>query len=153
VLAGILNWLGFPEVRCSVWRHAPRQRDELDRVEVLAARTPGFFSDWDAALPEEKRLEELLRTRTAPGATTLVLGSGEPLPDLPGRRLVAVDDAGQLEHHIAQGARYVALAGENRAADPALADRLAQSAVVVADEPGYRVYELRGTDDGDAARV
>jgi tRNA (mo5U34)-methyltransferase len=156
VLAHILNWLGFPEVRYSVWRHAPRQRDDLDRVELLAARTPGFFSDWDAAVPAEGRVGELLRTRTAPGATTLVMGGDEQLPEVAGRQLVELPTPGgagldeehligDLERHHGNGARYVAVvdeALEALGAHPRLAGRLDQTSVLLVDEPGHRLYEL-----------
>jgi tRNA (mo5U34)-methyltransferase len=144
VLMRILNWLGFPEVRCSVWRHAPRQREELDRVEVLAARTPGFFADWDAALPEAGRVGELLVTRTAPGTTTLVLGHGAELGEARGRRLVPTDSAGDVTRALARhDARYLAIVNEALGADPDLEARLAERGAVVADEPGVRIYELR----------
>jgi tRNA (mo5U34)-methyltransferase len=143
VLTRILNWLGFPEVRCSVWRHAPRQRQELDRVEVLAARTPGFFSDWDVALPEPERVGELLVTRTAPGTTTLVLGDGAKLADPRGRQLVPVASAEEVDGELARhDARYVAIVREAIGADPGLEAQLAERGVVVADEPGVRIFEL-----------
>jgi SAM-dependent methyltransferase len=139
VLTRILNWLGFPEVRCSVWRHAPRQRPELDRIEVLAARTPGFFDAWDAGVDEQERIASLLATRTAPRSTTLVLG--DVAGEVPDRRLVrlstggASDPAAEVARHRSDGARYVAvLEGDVD---------LGESAAIVFDEVGLRLYELR----------
>jgi SAM-dependent methyltransferase len=148
VLTRILNWLGFPEVRCSVWRHAPRQRQELDRVEVLAARTPGFFSDWDEAVPDGDRIASLLATRTAPGATTLVLGDGGGLGDVPDRRLVplAARSTGELTAEVEgrrrDGARYVAVVDEDPAARQGRAAMLGEPGTIVFDEAGLRLYEL-----------
>jgi hypothetical protein len=81
VLTRILNWLGFPEVRCSVWRTPPKQRGHLDRIEMLAARSEGFFDAYDAAAPEgPERVRELVQTRTAPRSTVLVLSDGGEEP-------------------------------------------------------------------------
>ena len=140
VLTRILNWLGFPEVRCSVWRHAPRQRDDLDRIELLAARTPGFFDDWDAGAGEHERIASLLGTRTAPGSTTLVVGGDDP-GEVPDRQLVRLtsSDADDLAEEVAlhrrEGARYLAVL--DGAAPPADLE------TVVFDEAGLLLYELR----------
>jgi tRNA (mo5U34)-methyltransferase len=149
VLTRILNWLGFPEVRCSVWRHAPRQAAALDRIEVLASRTPGFFSEWDAAIPEQERIGALLATRTAPGATTLLLGDGGALGELPGRQVVplearnAGDVIGEVERHRRDGARYVAVVNEGLEASPNLSAKLGERAKLVFEDPHLRLYELR----------
>jgi tRNA (mo5U34)-methyltransferase len=149
VLTNILNWLGFPEVRCSVWRHAPRQRAELDRIEVLASRTPGFFSEWDAAVPEQERIGNLLATRTAPGATTLVLGDGGALSEVPDRQLVrltsrrAGDLIAEVERHRRAGARYVTVVNEGLEGDLDLSAELGERGKIVFDAPGLLLYELR----------
>ena len=84
LLAGILGWLGFAEVRCSIWRHAPRQRGDLDRLEVIASRTPGFFAAWDAAGPEgPARARELIERYPRAGAKVATLG---PEPEEPSGR-------------------------------------------------------------------
>jgi tRNA (mo5U34)-methyltransferase len=60
VLTSILNWLGFPEVRCSHW--LPSRSEDLDRIEMLAARTPGFFEHWD----ETRSAREVIESTTNP---------------------------------------------------------------------------------------
>jgi tRNA (mo5U34)-methyltransferase len=148
VLTHILNWLGFPEVRCSVWRHAPRQREELDRLEILAARTPGFFADWDAGVTERNRLGSLLATRTAPATTTLVLGDGPALGEIPDRQTVPLAPSGadellaEVDRHRHEGARYVALVETDPATRPAGLAKLGERGRIVFDEHGLRLYEL-----------
>jgi tRNA (mo5U34)-methyltransferase len=145
VLEQILNWLGFPEVRCSVWRHAPRQRQDLDRIEVIAARTPGFFADWDNAVPEDGRVKELIETRTAPGATVIALEQDGQELDVPSRRLVTLgedDQVGELERLRREGARYVVLGKHAIATREAIEAHLAEAGRVVADEPDHLLYEL-----------
>jgi tRNA (mo5U34)-methyltransferase len=150
VLEQILNWLGFPEVRCSVWRHAPRQRDDLDRIELIAARRPGFFDDWDAARPEGAgAIRETLETRTAPGTTVLALtDSGEEL-ELSGRNFLPLRtaDLAELERHRAEGAAYLVLdaaALSRLAEEPALAAHLEEHAHPVVEDAVCRVYSLDG---------
>jgi tRNA (mo5U34)-methyltransferase len=140
VLMRVLRWLGFAEARCSVWRHAPKQRDDLDRLEVIAARTPGFFSAWDAAVPAgPARIEDLIRTHTPPDATLLAVGPTEALHDLGGRRVVPLpqsDDAIEARFLLAVGKGI-----RDLSTDSALADRLAAGRRIV-DEPDCRIYEL-----------
>jgi SAM-dependent methyltransferase len=156
VLTRILHWLGFPEVRCSVWRHAPRQRKDLDRLEVIAARTPGFFSDWDAAVPEESRMEDLLGTRTAPDSTIYVLGNGFIERDIAGRTLVCMTSYEELSAAVdkrpVSGVSYAAIVGDALAEKPADAVRLEERGIVILDHPDLRLYELR-SDTGRAVRV
>jgi tRNA (mo5U34)-methyltransferase len=146
VLGQILSWLGFPEFRCSVWRHAPRQRADLDRVEVIAARTPGFFADWDKGVPEDRRVQELIETRTPPGATVIALqpeGDGIEVASREMLMLARADDAiGELDRLPADGARYVLLAKEPTDSRARLDAHLAENGRIVADEPGHRLYEL-----------
>jgi SAM-dependent methyltransferase len=159
LLAGILKWLGFAEIRCSIWRHAPRQRQDLDRLEVIAARTPGFFAAWDAGAPQgPARLHEIVETHTPPGATVLALG-GEDLGELHSRRLVGFAEADgssdaealeRLEQLQGEGAQFLAALGDGidrLGSYPALARRLEEGGRV-ADEPGCRIYSLRGAGEG-----
>jgi tRNA (mo5U34)-methyltransferase len=151
VLTRILNWLGFPEVRCSVWRHAPRQRADLDRLEVIAARTPGFFSHYDRALPADTtHVAELLSTRTRPLSKVVVAG-GPDVGEVPHRDVTAVDipigrDAVEaIERLAAQGATYLALVGEaldGLAADEATAAWLHARFPKVVEDASCHVYLL-----------
>ena len=158
VLAGILRWLGFAEVRCSVWRHAPRQREELDRLEVIASRTPGFFETWDAARPSgAEGVREMIETHTPPGATVLTLGAGEELAELRSRQLLpfalgGVDDPSdgsdlaRLERLQSEGAGFLVAMGDGiaqLAAEPALTARLEAGRRLV-DERDCRIYALSG---------
>jgi tRNA (mo5U34)-methyltransferase len=161
LLARVLGWLGFAEVRCSIWRHAPRQRQDLDRLEVIAARTPGFFKAWDAAAPEGfGRVQEIIETHTPPGATILMFGHDEP-GALDSRRLIAFSPGDQgeeealarLERAHGDGAFFLAAldGGLDRLDSyPALAARL-EGGGRVADEPGCRIYAL-GDPSGSALR-
>ena len=150
VLERTLNWLGFPETRCSVWRHAPRQRPDLDRIEVMAARTPGFFDAWDAARPEgADAVREVLDTRTRPGATVLALTESAGRLEPSGRTVVPLAswNPADVESGRATGAAYLvldALARERLHEEPELASHLEASAQVVADGPACRVYSLDG---------
>jgi tRNA (mo5U34)-methyltransferase len=118
VLTRILNWLGFPEVRCSVWRHAPRQRADLDRMEVIAARTPGFFSHFDEVTPPGMtHVAELMSTRTRP-LSQVFLAGGPRVGEVPGRDVTEVeipvgeDPTEVIEQFASQGAEYLALTGD-----------------------------------------
>ena len=141
VLIRILRWLGFAEARCSVWRHAPRQRDDLDRVEVIAARTPGFFSAWDAAAPAgPARVRELIETHTPPGTVLPAIGPLGEIGELKGRTVVPFAPT-QLEE---DGTRFLVAIGDgipSLSEDPELAARLEQGRRVV-DEPNCRIYAL-----------
>jgi len=148
VLEQILRWLGFPETRCTVWRHAPRQRAELDRVEVVAARRPGFFDAWDAARRQGLgRMRGVLATRTRPGATVLVPPETVQGLELFGRKVLPLEgwDAATLRKGEAAGAAYLALdaAARARLAEaPELASNLEVGAQIVAEDPACRVYFL-----------
>jgi tRNA (mo5U34)-methyltransferase len=150
VLEQTLNWLGFPEVRCSVWRHAPRQRYDLDRIEVIAARRLGFFDEWDAARPAgAAAIREVLETRTAPGATVLALADSPEDIEPSGRTLVPFESAevAELERRRGEGAAYLVLdaAARDRLSErPALASHLEEHALAVAEGPVCRVYFLEG---------
>jgi SAM-dependent methyltransferase len=151
VLERILNWMGFPEVRCSVWRHAPRQREDLDRIEILAARTPGFFDDWERRAPQG-RLMNLLETRTQPGSTIIALGEAAASLEPANRRLVPVASGSdglaaiaEVDDDGAEGVWYVAALEDGLAAldaDARLASHLAESATLTAEGTDHRVYEL-----------
>lgn len=51
VLARILGWLGFPATRLVLRRESTQVigDEEYGRLEMVAARDPGFFEPWDAA--------------------------------------------------------------------------------------------------------
>ena len=150
VIMRILGWLGFAEARCSVWRHAPRQRGDLDRVEVIAARTPGFFSAWDAAAPAGAgRVREIIETHTPPGATVLAVGPTGELQDLSSRRVVPFPlDSDHATARLAElqgeGARFLLAVGEGigeLSEHGALAERLEEGRRIV-DEADCRIYAL-----------
>src|SRR5207237_376889 len=82
VMTRILDWMEFPEVRCSLWRIPSRQDPRNGRLEMLAAREIGFFAAYDSALPDERaRVRELVSTTAPPGATVAVVtpAGWEPL--------------------------------------------------------------------------
>jgi tRNA (mo5U34)-methyltransferase len=144
VLTRILNWLGFPEVRCSIWRHAPRQRKELDRLEVIASRRPGFFAGWDAGGPQgPARMREVIETHTPPGARLLVLGDGREVGELHSREAVpfAFEDTAGLDRLVEEGARFLLARDDDPAAHPELAARL-QQVRRLADAGEFRLYAL-----------
>jgi tRNA (mo5U34)-methyltransferase len=92
VMTRILNWMEFPEVRCSLWRIASRQDAGNGRLEMIAAREHGFFTAYDGALPDERaRVRELVSTTVPPGTTVAVVtpAGWEPL-DFDGREGVEV---------------------------------------------------------------
>jgi tRNA (mo5U34)-methyltransferase len=101
VMSRILDWMEFPEVRCSRWRVAPQQDARLGRLEMLAAREPGFFAAYDGALPDAReRVRELVSTTVPPGASVAVVtpDGWEPL-DFEGREsleLAPGDEKGEL---------------------------------------------------------
>ena len=146
VLARILGWLGFPEVRCSVWRRAPRQRKDLERgaLEVLAARTPGFFASWDAGRPDGPAgLAEAIETATPPGATVLVMSS-EPV-EARGREAIALrgPDPGELERGLAAGARYLVVSASAREQGHTIArPSIEARAQVILDDATCRIYAI-----------
>ncbi len=128
VLARILRWLGFAEVRCSVWRTPPNQKPGLDRIEMLAAREEGYLADFDAAAGEgEDRFRHVIGTSIPPRSIIAVLGpDAERTPQIPSRETVAVTlpdpGAGADERAIAEverlreaGAGYLAVSPEGLA--------------------------------------
>jgi hypothetical protein len=144
VLTRILNWLGFREVRCAVWRSPPGQKEGLDRIEMLAARREGFFADFDASTGTgAARLGHVLATTVPPGATVALLAApGRDLPDVPGRELVPADVA--LLRDTA--ARYLAVAGaalEELAQDPAQAAWIRSRESIAAAPGDYEVFDLK----------
>jgi tRNA (mo5U34)-methyltransferase len=150
VIVRILEWLGFAEARCSVWRHAPRQRHDLDRVEVIAARTPGFLSAWDAAAPAGAgRVREMIETHTPPGATLLAVGPAQELEELTSRRVVPfplgeAHATARLARLQDEGAHFLLAVGEGigeLSEHGVLAERLEQGRRIV-DEAGCRIYAL-----------
>jgi tRNA (mo5U34)-methyltransferase len=110
VLGRILRWLGFPDVRCSAWRSPPNQSEQLGRIELLAARTEGFFDAWDAAVTDPgERFAEAVRTNVPPGARVLV-PAGIEHPDLVDREPVPFDAAAaELEQQRAEGIAWLAV--------------------------------------------
>jgi tRNA (mo5U34)-methyltransferase len=49
VLSGILNWLGFAETRCVYWSNkVDFQPADLGRIEMIGARDPSVFEQFDA---------------------------------------------------------------------------------------------------------
>jgi tRNA (mo5U34)-methyltransferase len=114
VLARILRWLGFAEVRCSVWRTPPNQKPGLDRIEMVAAREEGYLADFDAAAGEgEDRFRHVIATSVPPRS-------------IPSREMVAMplpnEAAGADERAIAEverlreaGAGYLAVSAEGLA--------------------------------------
>jgi tRNA (mo5U34)-methyltransferase len=144
VLARILGWLGFPEVRCSVWRRAPRQRKDLERVEVLAARTPGFFAAWDAGRPDGPMgLADAIETATPPGATVLVVASESV--EARGREAIALrgPDPSELERGFAAGARYLVVPVSAREqGHTILPPSIEARAQVILDDATCRIYAI-----------
>jgi hypothetical protein len=109
VLTRVLNWLGFPEVRCSAWREPRNQSEGLGRIELLAARREGFFDSWDAALTDPgEQFVEAVRTNVPPGARVLV-PAGEDIPALIDREPVVFADIEELERHRADGVEWLAV--------------------------------------------
>jgi tRNA (mo5U34)-methyltransferase len=109
VLTRVLNWLGFPEVRCSAWREPRNQSEGLGRIELLAARREGFFDSWDTALTDpSERFVEAVRTNVPPGARVLV-PAGEDIPTLIDREPVVFADMEELERHRAAGVEWLAV--------------------------------------------
>jgi hypothetical protein len=114
VLTRILNWLGFPEVRCTVWRSPPNQKADLDRIEMIAAREPGYLSEYDAAREQEDPVARLIATAVAPRSTVAVIGRADA-PKVPGRETVPVElpvDVAAVERLRDAGAGYLALTAE-----------------------------------------
>jgi hypothetical protein len=86
VVAAMLEWLGFPEVRCSLWR--PARDPELDRVQVVAARREGALASFDATRGEGAQLLiAIVRTTVPPRSTVLVAtGGDDAYLRIPGRQ-------------------------------------------------------------------
>jgi tRNA (mo5U34)-methyltransferase len=157
VLARILNWLGFPEVRCSVWRHPPGQPDSLDRIEMLAARRKGYLADFDASTGTgAERLGHVLATTVAPGSAIAVLAAaGEDVPQARGRRVLALPAAAEDADTIARarrlredGVRYLA-AGPQALADRARLATWVRSHEAIAGAAGeHEVFDLERPVEG-----
>jgi tRNA (mo5U34)-methyltransferase len=120
VMQRILDWMAFPEIICSRWRVPPQQHGRLGRLEMLAARTPGFFGPWDAALPDERaRVRELISTTVPPRVTVAVVSPpGGQTVELDGRESVTLETAdaengaelpARLEELRRSGVEYLAV--------------------------------------------
>ena len=107
VLSRILKHFGFAEVRCSLWRHPPKQAAGLDLLELFAARRPGWFEGWDASRAHgAEGVAEAIETRVPPGATVLVMG--DRAPDVHSRRTIPFTGArDELTAGWAEGARWM----------------------------------------------
>lgn len=165
VLARILRWLGFAEVRCSVWRTPPNQKPGLDRIEMIAAREQGYLADFDAAWEGEDRLSHLIATTIPPRSTVAVLDpSGNVAPDVRGRETIAVtfpsEEPGAGDHVVAElerlrhsGAGYLVLTAdavkwiETR---PGLAEWIRTHETIASDPGTCEVVSLAGPDLGGA---
>jgi tRNA (mo5U34)-methyltransferase len=124
ILTRILHWLGFPEVRCSLWRRPPKRHGDHELLEVLAARRPGYFDAWDSARPAGAAgAAEVIESLAPPGATVFVDGGGE-LPDPHSRRAVRLPAGG------------------------ALRERLDHEGRLILDDGAYRVLMLDGNTHG-----
>ena len=160
VLTQILNWLGFPEVRCSIWLPS---RGELDRIEVLAARTPNFFDSWDAARPEGiKGLLEVIETHTHPREEVLVMGEDERLLRRLRRNASRFpandghDNEGleEIERCIASGARFLVVPADEIAQleeRPRMMTRLIESWRLLVDDPLCRIYAISQSNEKRSA--
>jgi tRNA (mo5U34)-methyltransferase len=144
VLTRILAWLGFPEVRCSLWRHPPQQREDLDLLELLAARRSGYFDGWDArGAWGAEGVAEAIETCVPPGATVLVMSDNDTVPDLHSRDAVRLARGlDELARRRGEGAGYVAV--PEPAALPEPVSQLEQHGRVIFDGPACRVYALEG---------
>ncbi len=117
---------------------------------MIAARTPGFFSAWDAAAPAGAgRVREIIETHTPPGATVLAVGPTGELEDLSSRRVVPFPlDSDHATARLAElqgeGARFLLAVGEGigeLSEHGALAERLEEGRRIV-DEADCRIYAL-----------
>ena len=158
VLTGILRWLGFSEVRCSVWRTPQNQKPGLDRIEMLAAREEGYLADFDAAAGEgEDRLRHVIATSVPPRSLIAVLGPGaEGIPQVPSREMVAMplpDQAagtdelaiGEVERLRGAGAGYLAVTAEGLAwieSHPRFAAWIRSHESIAAAAGAYEVVSL-----------
>ena len=159
VLTAILNWLGFPEVRCAMWRHGPKQRDDLDLLQILAARTPGYFDAWDAARPDgAPGIAEAIETCTPPGSTVLVIYSDGPV-ELHSRTAIHVEAdrvQAQAERLRAQGGGYLAVPAQELASLGGIPGKLPAElggAEVVLDDATCRVYALHAAGEESRSRL
>jgi hypothetical protein len=156
VLADMIRWMGFPEVRCTWWSRRADQPPGHGRIEMVAARDPSTLAAYDAALgaPGPERVPAVVETTVSPEALVLVVSpGGDPVPQLDGREAqrfpeTAADgepgDEGaalvaELERLRCAGADYLVVpagAGEWVEARPALRRHLRRRCELVADEPG-----------------
>lgn len=153
LLFRVLRWLGFAEMRCTWWRPRAPLRD---RVEVVAARSRGFFDAYDAGLGEgAERFCNVVSTGVPPDVDVLVASGGDDaLLALDGRRAWhfrprseadAAEVVRRLERLRAQGADYLALPlgrphGLERVAG--LEEALAKRFPLVLRDRVCRVFEL-----------
>jgi tRNA (mo5U34)-methyltransferase len=112
VLTRILEWLGFTEVRVTLWRHPPKGPEHLDLLELFAARAPGYFDSWDGGRATgDAGLAEAIETCVPPGATVFVMSSSDTLPEVHSRTVVPAPAApDQLELDRKSRPTYIAVA-------------------------------------------
>ena len=112
VLTRILEWLGFTEVRVTLWRHPPKGPEHLDLLELFAARTPGYFDSWDSGRATgDAGLVEAIETCVPPGATVFVMSSSDTLPEVHSRTVLPAPAApDQLELDRKGRPTYIAIA-------------------------------------------
>ena len=136
VIFAILAWLGFRELRCTLWRPAHDLR--FDRVQVIGARREGAFAGFDAShMQGAEEVVAIVRTTVPPRATVLVASGGDDaylrIPGRQGRQFpddAAHDRDRSLTRHLedlrTDGAGYLVV--------PAISfDRIAR-------EPGFESH-------------
>jgi tRNA (mo5U34)-methyltransferase len=78
VVSKMLAWTGFSETRCVAWRTPSDSADELDAVQVIAAREPSTLAHYDETRPRgPRRIRQVVLTEVPPRATVLVASQGE----------------------------------------------------------------------------
>ena len=154
VVANMLRWVGFPEVRCNWWRPVegnPRH----GRMELVAAREPETLRAFDEAVSAEPEpFRRLVETAVPPRARVLVPTGGlEAVSQPADREVVELADGtdtalvAQLEGERTRGANFLAIpAGHDLLATrPALRDHLrSRYELALQDRSGGTIYSLFG---------
>jgi hypothetical protein len=72
VLARLLGWLGFTEVRVNWWRRMPGQKPGHARLELVTSRNASALARFDAAEQQLPPLSRIVEKAVPPQATVLV---------------------------------------------------------------------------------
>jgi hypothetical protein len=153
VLMQMVAHMGLEESRCHRW-WGPTRPKNLDRVDIVAARTAGALRAYDAGGPTDLRgrMEALANESVPPHSKVAVLA--DVVPELPYREAFAFDPGDDFRASLAaSGADFLLTAGQglHRANETGLMDYLVEVFTTAGQDPTHAVIHDLGTRRASAS--